>query len=368
MFFLEKRKLAESARRLNRSTDRDVPIAAVEALVRSHVRPTRLAQILRRVLDFETDRSAYDAAHPQKEQQKFNHRCDYAGACRIDDALSLFFDSYDLADAPGYDADFVARCSAELGAQGYSLLQNFVPSAECERIVEFLGQDHLQFREDLSGKTHRGYSARNVDATTSNVCRLVDQSALLACPQVSGLLLNPSLVAIAQAFLGAPPIHTQVACWWSTPYSEELEHIKTAAQLFHQDRDYIKFLKIFIHLTDVDETSGPHEFVAGSNADYTVVSKNKQRSSKRLTDAYLRSIYPEARFRKFTAPRGSIILEDTSGFHKGNPVVRGHRLMLQLEFVSTLFGNPGYPLRRAALEHVAAPFSRLDRFFSAYGP
>ena len=180
-------------------------------------------------------------------------------------------------------------------------------------------------------------------------------------PQIAALAFDPNLVAVAQSFLGAPPIHTQTACWWSKRYSEELEHIKTAAQRFHQDRDYIKFLKVFIYLTDVDEQSGPHEFIAGSNADYALVSKNKQRSSRRLSDEYLESIYPKDRFKKFTATRGSIILEDTSGFHKGNPVVDGHRLMLQLEFVSSLFGTPSHHLREAALEHVPPSFRNLER-------
>lgn len=365
MFFVHKRRLAERVRRLNEAVGRDVTPATVEALVAAHPRPSRLASILSGVLEFEAapDRPVM----PQRAQQKLNHACDYAGAARISRALALFFDPYALDGLAGFDAAFVARCTAALDATACALIERRLSAEHCDRIVEFLGHDRLTFREDLSGKVHRGYSARNVAATTSNVCRVADQSALLECPEIAALAFDPSFIEIAQRFLGAAPIHTQVACWWSTPYSQALEHVKTAAQRFHQDRDYIKFVKVFVYLTDVDDDSGPHEFVAGSNADYATVSKNKTRSSKRLTDEYLRSVYPAERFLKLTAPRGSVIFEDTSGFHKGNPVVSGHRLVLQLEFATTLFGNPSRLFREAALAHVPPELARLGRLVSAYG-
>jgi Phytanoyl-CoA dioxygenase (PhyH) len=365
MFFVHKRRLADRVRQLNENSGREVPVAAVEAIVAAHERPSLFTKILSGILAFESAPSRPGLT--AREQQRLNHACDYEGAGRVSEALRLFFADYELGGLAGFDAEFVARCSSELTAHGCALVEGHLPPENCARILEFLGQERLVFREDLSGKEHRGYSARNVERTTSNVCRVTDQSMLLECPDIAALAFDTTLLEIAQRFLGAPPIHTQVACWWSTAYSDELEHVKTAAQQFHQDRDYIKFLKIFVYLTSVDESAGPHEFIAGSNVDYATASKNKRRSSKRLTDEYLRSIYPAERFRKFTAPRGSIILEDTSGFHKGNPLVSGHRLMLQLEFATTLFGNPAHLFRKEALAQVPREVARLDRLVSAYG-
>jgi hypothetical protein len=44
---------------------------------------------------------------------------------------------------------------------------------------------------------------------------------------------------------------------------------------------------------------------------------------------------------QFIAPKGTIIIEDTRGLHKGNPVQPGgnSRLMLQLQFSNSLFGG-----------------------------
>jgi hypothetical protein len=363
---LSGRKLASAVERLNRVAGKSVGRAAIEEIVDAHPAPGRFARILRRVLEFEADPEGYATAHPRKEQQKYNHLCDYAGAGLVSRALSLFFDRYDTSALRGYDAALVERSVAALAAEGCVLLRTFVSSVDCDRIVEFLSHDAIVFREDVSGRPHLGYTRQNLVATTSNVCRVTDQSLLLACPEIAKLVYDPTLLSIAQAFLGAPPIHTQVNCWWSVAYSNEADYVKAAAQKFHQDRDYIKFLKLFFYLTDVGEDNGPHEFIAGSNVDYAERSRNKLRSSKRLDDERLREGYPHERFRRFTGPRGSLIVEDTSGFHKGMPVRAGHRLMLQLEYVSSLYGSPPAYLAPSARILADPATRRFTRLFSAY--
>lgn len=366
MFFDRTEKLAESARLLNKAAARDVSLQAIDTVVQTHPQRRRLAEVVRRVLAFEADPATYNSKHAQREQQKYNHRCDFEASLRVSEILSLYFDRYDLAESSAYDGRFVEEHSNGLDEQGYSLIEDYVSPADCDRIIGFLGREQLLFREGLSNRLHRGYTAENVNGTTSNVCWIEDRFALLSSPEIAALAFNPSLIAVAQRFLGAPPIHTQITCWWSTPHSRSLEHVKSAAQQFHQDRDYIKFVKIFVHLTDVTDDNGPHEFIAGSNADYAAVTKNKLRSSKRLTDEYLHSVYPSQRFRRFSAPRGTLLLEDTSGFHKGNPVAKGHRLMLQFEFASTLYGSPAYRFRDIPTKHIPLEFRGPNRLMSAY--
>jgi Phytanoyl-CoA dioxygenase (PhyH) len=359
-------KLRRSVERLNRATGKNVNLAAVEELIDSHARPARLARVLRRVLELEADPAGYDAAHPRKEQQEYNHLCDYAAAGLVSRALSLFFDRYDLTALPGYDAGFVERATTALAEEGYVFLETFLTKAHCDRIVDFLSRDDVLFREDLSGREHRGYTPAHVAATRANVCRITDQSKLLASPDIAQLVFDPGLLAVAQDFLGAPPIHTQANCWWSVAYSNHTDYVKAAAQKFHQDRDYIKFLKFFFYLTDVGEDNGPHEFIAGSNVDYAEHSRNKLRSSKRLDDARLEGGYARERFRRFTGPRGSLIVEDTSGFHKGWPVRSGHRLMLQIEYATSVFGSPEAYLTRQAIGAANPALQRFPRLFSAY--
>jgi hypothetical protein len=44
---------------------------------------------------------------------------------------------------------------------------------------------------------------------------------------------------------------------------------------------------------------------------------------------------------EFHGPRGTIIAEDTRGFHKGKPIEGGDRLVLEFDFCDSLFGG-GY--------------------------
>jgi Phytanoyl-CoA dioxygenase (PhyH) len=359
-------KLRRSVRRLNRAVGREVPYPAVAALVRTHRRPNLMARILSRVLEFEADREHYNGRHPRREQQRYNHRCDYQGSVLVSRALSLFFDRYDLTRVPTYHDSFVTENTRVLGTDGCVLLPRFVSAAQCDRIVKFLGRTDIVFREDPGGTQHHGYTAENVEATRANVCRVVDQSTLLRCPDISSLVFNPNFIALAQDFLGAPPVHAQVNAWWSVAYSQDREHLSAAAQKFHQDRDFIKFLKIFIYLTDVDADSGPHEFIAGSNVDYAKFY-GPYRASKRRTDAELLACYGRERLRSFTAPRGSVLIEDTSGFHKGAPVRNGHRMLLQIEYVSSLYGSPRLALSRVAAGALDPALASAERLVSGYG-
>ena len=368
MLFGVTRQLARSVAGLNQALARDVPVQAVIDLAREHPAPRRMARILASVLEFERDPRGYNAGHPQRQQQRLNHAADFRASQLVSKALALFFDFCRLEDAVGCAPELVAEQGRCLAAEGYALLPQHLPEATVERIVRFLANPEIEFREHPGGKVHRGYRPECVASTTANVCRAVDQSALLASPDIAELAFDPNFIAIAQAFLGAPPVHTQVNAWWSVPHSDTREHASAAAQKFHQDRDYIKFLKIFIYLTDVGEANGPHQFIAGSNADYAEMAGQPYRASKRREDADLLAIYGPGRLRVFTAPRGSVLLEDTSGFHKGTSVASGHRMMLQLEYVSSLFASPRLALTEKALEHVDANVrARCTRIVSAYG-
>jgi hypothetical protein len=366
MSLLLERRLRKGVESLNASRGRQIPLAAIERIVRRHEKPDLLARILSRVLEFEADPRRYGSPRSVREQQKYNRKCDYSASLLVSEALSLFFDRYVLAGAAGYDERLVRDKAGQLSKEGYFTDRTLVGAADCEEIVDFLSREEVLFRENVGGRVHRGYTPANVAATTSNICRMTDQSALLACPAVGKLVFDPNLLAITQDFLGAPPIHTQTNAWWSVGYSDRLEHVKAAAQRFHQDRDYIKVLKIFVYLTDVGDDNGPHQFVAGSNVDYAARSGNELRSSRRLSDEFLASRYPPDRFRVFTGPRGTVIGEDTSGFHKGALPRKGHRLVLQIEYVSSLYARPKAYLSQRARLHAEPLAMGFERLLSAY--
>jgi hypothetical protein len=138
--------------------------------------------------------------------------------------------------------------------------------------------------------------------------------------------------------------------WWHTNYHKQPD--SHAAQFFHFDMDRIKWLKIFVYLTDVLPENGPHSFVKGSHRSGGIPPRLLLRGYERLTDEEVRQCYSDDTCLALSAPRGSIIVEDTRGLHKGANVRGAPRLVLQLQLSNTLFGAK-YP--RARITRVQDP-------------
>jgi hypothetical protein len=125
-----------------------------------------------------------------------------------------------------------------------------------------------------------------------------------------------------------------VCAWWTFPVGGEAD--SGAAQLYHYDLDRVRWLKVFVYLTDVDEVSGPHAFIRGSHR--TIGSKISR--DGRYSDAEVFSMYNRADEVVFIAPRGTVILEDTLGLHKGIPAISKRRFILQVQLSINYFGYP----------------------------
>jgi hypothetical protein len=162
----------------------------------------------------------------------------------------------------------------------------------------------------------------------------VDEADLLASHAVQRLLADRSLLALAQRYLGTAPVHDLVAMWWSAPAPGGPS--SAAAQLFHFDLDRLRFLKLFVYLTDVDDSTGPHQFVAGSHRHLPT----EFRHDRRYDTDEVRAAFGDAAIRTIGGPRGTVFVADTRGLHRGCPVELGHRLVFQMEWASSLFGIP----------------------------
>lgn len=175
-------------------------------------------------------------------------------------------------------------------------------------------------------------------------------SDLLDQADVQELLADPSLLALMQDYLGCEPLADVLSMWWHTAFQDHPDSM--AAQYFHFDMDRFKWLKVFIYLTDVGPDNGPHVFVRGSHRTGAIPDHILERGYVRLSDEEVAATYSAENILAFTAPRGSIIIEDTRGLHKGAHVREGARLILQLQFSNSLFGT-NYPPAR--LETIVSP-------------
>jgi len=169
------------------------------------------------------------------------------------------------------------------------------------------------------------------------------------------LAFDPTLLGITQRVLGATPIHVQTNAWWTFPTGgagESAEAIqKRNAQWFHQDMEFINFVKVFVYLSDVGDSNGPHVYVKGSVNDYEEKLPGIEVST-RVSDADVVHAFGEDRIHSITGQAGTVAIVNTRGYHRGAPVVQGHRLLLQFEYACSLYFNPvpSFPLGCLSLE------------------
>ncbi len=236
------------------------------------------------------------------------------------------------------DEEEVGRAVRDIRTRGYHVFDRRLSAAVCDDLVAFAKTTAC--RPLITGGD--GQSSSLGDPTVfdgtdpRHVAYYFDAQKLMESPVVQSLVSEPLFLRVAQEYLGCEPINDLVAMWWSAPASQQPS--SGAAQLYHFDMDWIKFVKFFVYLTDVNEETGPHCYVAGSHI-------RKPRSllrDGRFRDEELESHYVKDHFVELTGSKGTVFVADTRGFHKGKPVQKGNRLMFQIEFAVSLFGQ-NYP-------------------------
>lgn len=184
---------------------------------------------------------------------------------------------------------------------------------------------------------------------------LTDQDALVHDDFLFRLAFDPFIVGVATGYFGCAPVHAQTNAWFSFPSMRSRNNLSSNAQMFHQDKEFVKFLKVFIYLTDVNEDSGPHQYVEGSHRDE--LHRKGQDISERVSDADITKYYDASRIKTVTGPAGLIMFGDTSSVHKGSPVRSGYRAMLQFEYTTSLYLSPAQPFSdMTAAESASLPF------------
>jgi hypothetical protein len=253
-----------------------------------------------------------------------------------------------------------------LRRDGYVMLPSVLPPDVCQRLLDYSLRQPSRTRVMDNRRAFADQSVLYDRKTPAAVRYDFSMADLLANTDVQQLLADQSLVSVAQDYLGARPSVDVLAMWWHTAFSDTPD--SEAAQYFHFDMDRPKWLKCFIYLTDVTKASGPHIFVAGSHRTGGIPRSFLERGYVRLMDDEVDAEFGADRIIEFVAPRGTIILEDTRGLHKGAHVRSGDRLMLQIQFSNSLFGGT-YPRARFNGELTASlreAMSCYPKLYSAF--
>ena len=231
-------------------------------------------------------------------------------------------------DPAGLVAGQVGSLVEGLRRDGFVRLDDRLPEAWCDELTAAASAAEC----DLVDAAGDATTARFDPSAPIAVRYEVSEFDVLASAAAQRVLADASLLALAQEYLGAAPILDLETMWWSAAVGRGAS--SAAAQQFHFDLDRLRFLKLFVYLTDVDERHGPHVYVRGSHR----TKPTPLRRDGRHPDGEVESAFPGA-VEAITGPRGSMFLADTLGLHKGLEVAEGHRLVFQIEWTSSLFGT-----------------------------
>lgn len=128
----------------------------------------------------------------------------------------------------------------------------------------------------------------------------------ISCWDMHDLIVAPhfwewavAFTPLAALYLGATPLLYSMNVFESTP-SDWPPH--PGIEVFHRDADDVRFLALFLYLTDVHDGDGAHVYQCGTQ-----------------------DLGSEMREMEMCGPRGTAFLADTRGFHRGHRPTTGPR-------------------------------------------
>jgi ectoine hydroxylase-related dioxygenase (phytanoyl-CoA dioxygenase family) len=288
---------------------------------------------------------------------------------RLARAVEIMQPPYRLSSASGVLGNLsqrdLATIQAKLASDGYYVFENTLTEQFCENILRrTLEVDCWVIGDEVTGKGRtefRRFNRAKPDATAF----VVQRDDTTDIPEIQQLLCDDSLIAVAQNYLRAKPIFSAVVLSWSAAIKDRPDN--DAAQEFHWDMERIRWLRYFIYLTDVTADAGPHCFISGTHKTGAIPKELYRQGYVRHTDDEIIAHYGKDRYREFTGKRGTIIAEDSRGFHKGAVLRKGDRLLLAFEMSTTTFGaNKRHLIRNIHVPQFAELAKKYPRLYSNF--
>jgi hypothetical protein len=142
------------------------------------------------------------------------------------------------------------------------------------------------------------------------------------------------MLDIANTYLGLWSKLEYVDMWYSVPQPADKDRV--SSQRWHRDFNDKHLLKAFLYLVDVDEDTGPFEFVPGSQAGgrYSDAWPWRPLGENYPPESELEQRIPPDGLRTFTGPKGTFLFCNTSGFHRGGFATAKARVLATCTFSS----------------------------------
>ena len=211
-----------------------------------------------------------------------------------------------------------------------------------DQVFESIGWQHL---ESISAATDVRMQDPEVQTALANPVSLgtrKDYRIHLAAKALDvenpliQLAIHPGLLARVNGYLGMWSYLREVQIWLDMPTAGEAKE----TQLWHRDDDDHANLKAFVYLNEVTEGGGPFCFIPKTHVFGALKRAVPPTAPGRMSDDQMAAHVPAAGWTRCTGSPRTLILADTTGFHKGLKPQTQHRLLVSFHYTS---GTPRYP-------------------------
>jgi hypothetical protein len=253
-----------------------------------------------------------------------------------------------------------------LQSDGYALIPSIFLAQEIAAIYDYIADKPVSyFVNGFDGSLGQRHGLVN-DLPRNNRFSYYLADDISRCPILYRAANNPDLVRIAARYLETPPTISTMSLWWSFPSEVE----EGGMQAFHHDRGDFRSCNLFVYLTDVAETGGPHAFVKNTHSFPALKKWSSNRYAQdprqfqafwqwmenhRKPDEQVRAYFPDEQIQTFVGPKGTCFFEDTRGLHRAVPPQIEPRLVFEIVY-STLpkFNEAHAPIPRREIAPAAA--------------
>lgn len=236
--------------------------------------------------------------------------------------------------APPELDDVQSRIVSELQADGYSLLTfgELFPQADTWRGIEAQSE---RFSADTEAALAGDREGLRVRAGKEFVVRLHSYEVDLGFDDPwFRTCASRRMLDLANSYLGLWSKLEYVDMWYSVPQPEDAKRI--ASQRWHRDFNDKHLLKVFLYLVDVDEGTGPFQYVPGSapGGRYGDAWPWRPLGENYPPEQELESRIPADAVEVFTGPKGTLLFCNTSGFHRGGFATTAPRVLATATYSS----------------------------------
>jgi hypothetical protein len=152
--------------------------------------------------------------------------------------------------------------------------------------------------------------------------KTVNRNLITSLEQAEKFAKRHKFDQIAHKIIGSKKVNFY-AVSWNTKVFTDRDAVKTTQ--WHRDRDGYKVVKFFIHLSDIDENSGPHEYALQSN----IVKPFRFVPQIRFSDENVLNFF---KTKKILGKKGTTFVAHANGLHKGTAPKKNIRSMLSLNY------------------------------------